>query len=306
MLTRAIPFPRLPRLLDKWLKDPPPHWAVEFSAQGIVRASTGLAPDLRWQPLADGVLAPSPVEANFRQYDAALQAVRGLALELPHGRTPECAVLLPDYSVRVSVLEFEEFPSSADEQEPLVRFRLKKIVPYDLESARLSFVAIPVAGGPTVVVASLCPLHILAEYESLLRQVGAHPGEITSSAVAALSLLPAEGIQVLAKWSGAVATVAVLQVGVPRLFRTVEMLALSWEELLGLLHPTFATVEDKLQGRADGLFLCGMEAEGGELASALHREFGVPVSVLASPWGQPSATNAGALGYLAGAREVFA
>lgn len=90
------------------------------------------------------------------------------------------------------------------------------------------------------------------------------------------------------------------------MFRTVEMLALSWEELLGLLHPTFATVEDKLQGHADGLFLCGMEAEGGELASALLREFGVPVVALGSPWGQPSANNAGALGYLAGAREAFA
>jgi type IV pilus assembly protein PilM len=306
MLTRAIPLPRLPRFVDGWLKDPPPHWVLEFSAGAIVRASTGDAPELRWQGLGDGVLTPSPVEANFKQYDAALEAVRGLSLEVPHGRTPECALLLPDYSVRVSVLEFEEFPAGADEQEPLVRFRLKKIVPYDLDSARLSFVVIPVAGGPTVVVASLCPLHILAEYESLLLQVGAHPGEVSSSAVAALSLLPSEGISVLTKWSGAVATVAVVQAGVPRLFRTVEMLTLSWEELLGLLHPTFATVEDKLRGHVDRLLVCGKEAESGELGNALAREFGVNVTELASPFGKPTATNAGALGYLAGAREAYA
>ncbi len=306
MLTRAIAMPRLPRFLDRWLQDPPPHWVLEFSAQGILLASTAEPPDPRWQPIADGVLTPSPVEANFKEYDAALDAVRSLPLALPHGRKPECALILPDYSVRVSVLDFEEFPSSMEEQEPLVRFRLRKIVPYDLDSARLSFSAKPLDGGSTVVVAIMCPLHVLAEYESLLLQVGAHPGEVSSSAVAALALLPADGISVMVKWSGAVATVAVVQTGVLRLFRTVEMLALSWEELLGLLHPTFATVEDKLLARADRLLVCGMDAERGDLMGALTQEFAVPVSQLQSAYGAPTSSNAGALGYLAAIREIHA
>lgn len=127
---------------------------------------------------------------------------------------------------------------------------------------------------------------------------------MTSSALAALSLLPDEGISVMAKWSGNVATVAVSQQGILRLFRTVEMLALSWEELLGLLHPTFATVEDKLQDRANRLLVCGMDAEIGDLMAALENEFGLPVAPLQSPYGNPSAVNAGALGYLRSIREL--
>ncbi|MCW5963402.1 MAG: hypothetical protein KIT83_05140 [Bryobacterales bacterium] len=306
MLTQSLHMPRLPRFLERWLKDPPPQWELEFSAQGILRASTGEPPEPRWQPLPPGVLVPSPVENNFKDYDAALEALRAIPLTLPQGREPQCALILPDYSVRVSVLDFEEFPSRPEDQEPLVRFRLRKIVPYDLESARLSFETSPLPGGGYTAVATMCPLHVLAEYESLLRQVGCHPGYVTSSALAALSLLPDEGISVMAKWSGNVATVAVSQQGILRHFRTVEMLALSWEELLGLLHPTFATVEDKLLARADRLLVCGMDAETGDLMAALEKEFGVPVTPLASPYGNPSAVNAGALGYLRSIRELGA
>ncbi len=304
MLTQALQMPRLPRMLERWLQDPPPQWVLEFSAQGILYASTGEPPLPRWQPLPAGVLAPSPVESNFKNYDAALEALRAVPLSLPGGREPQCALVLPDYSVRVSVLDFEEFPARAEEQDPLVRFRLRKIVPYDLDSARLSFTSFPLPEGGFAVVAAMCPLHVLAEYESLLRQMGSHPGFVTSSALAALSLLPDDGISVMAKWSGKVATVAVLQRGILRLFRTVEMLALSWEELLGLLHPTLATVEDRLMTRADRLLVCGMDAESGDLMAALEREFGVPVAQLASPYGAPTAVNAGALGYLSGLREM--
>lgn len=306
MLTSALAMPRLPRFLERWLQDPPPHWVIEFSAQGILRTSTGEPPEAKWQPLPAGALMPSPVEANVRNFDAVLATLRQLPLAVPHGRDPQCALLLPDYSVRVSVLDFEEFPSRAEEQDPLVRFRLRKIVPYDLDSARLSFAATALPTGGYAVVASICPIHVLAEYESLLRQQNCHPGFVTSSALVAASLLPDEGVSVLAKWSGNVATVAVGQQGILRVFRTVEMAAISWEELLGLLHPTFAMVEDKLQSRADRLFLCGVEADSGDLPAALEREFQVPVLPLPSPYGRAGTTNAGTLGYLRSIREGIA
>lgn len=176
MLTQALHMPRLPRFLERWLTDPPPQWVLEFSSQGILRASTGEPPEPRWQPLPPGVLAPSPVESNCKDYDAALEALRALPLTLPHGREAQCALILPDYSVRVSVLDFEEFPSRAEEQEPLVRFRLRKIVPYDLESARLSFEASPLPGNGYAVVAAMCPLQVLAEYESCCGRLAATPG----------------------------------------------------------------------------------------------------------------------------------
>lgn len=301
MLTQNLP---MPRFLDRWLQDPPPQWVVEFSGEGIVCASTGEPPEPQWQPLPANSLVPSPIESNFRDYDEIAKSVAALPMARAQGRDPQCALILPDYSVRVSVLDFEEFPSTPDEQDPLVRFRLRKIVPYDLESARLSFQVMPAAEGGFAVVASICPIHVLAEYESVLRQIRCHSGFVTSSALAALSLIPDDGISVLAKWSGNVATVAVCQQGSLRLFRTVETVALSWEELLSLLHPTFAMVEDKLLSKVGRLYLCGIDADSGELASALGKEFEIPVEPLTSPYGAPTATNAGAYGYLHGVKEL--
>jgi hypothetical protein len=147
---------------------------------------------------------------------------------------------------------------------------------------------------------------VLAEYESCLRQVGCKPGFVTSSALAAVALLPEKEVCVLAKWSGNVASVAVMQQGVPRLFRTVEVPSLSWDELLGLLHPTFATIEDRFLAKAEHLFLCGSEMHSADLAPSLEREFGVPTEALQSPFGSPQVNSAGALGYVAGIREYSA
>ena len=49
------------------------------------------------------------------------------------------AVILPDYAARVSVLDFDSFPSSPEEQLSLVRFRVKKTIPFDIDSAAVSY-----------------------------------------------------------------------------------------------------------------------------------------------------------------------
>src|ERR1044072_7912060 len=49
------------------------------------------------------------------------------------------ALIIPDYCTRISVLDFDDFPKDAKEQLALVRFRMKKAVPYDVESAAVSY-----------------------------------------------------------------------------------------------------------------------------------------------------------------------
>lgn len=306
MLTEPIRMPKLPRFLDRWLQDPPPHWVVEFSAAGIVRATTAEPFEMRSALLPENALEPSPVDANFRNLGQIQEAFRTLPMALPNGRPPQCALVLPDYSARVSVLDFDEFPASTDEQEPLVRFRLRKIVPYDLDSAQLSFQAQRLANGSFAVVTAVCPIPVLAEYETLLRQDRCHPGLVTSSTLALLPLMPSEGISVLAKQSGHVVTVAVCQGSTLRMVRTVEMIEVSWDEVLGLLHPTFAMVEDTMGEAPSSLMLCGFDADTEALTEALHKEFKVPVAPLQSPLGKPTALNAGVLGYLHGIREAVA
>jgi type IV pilus assembly protein PilM len=47
--------------------------------------------------------------------------------------------ILPDTSVRVVLLDFETLPAKRDEAEAVVRFRLKKSLPFDPADARISY-----------------------------------------------------------------------------------------------------------------------------------------------------------------------
>ena len=55
-------------------------------------------------------------------------------------------MILPDYAARVTVLDFDAFPSVAEEQASLVRFRVKKTIPFDIDSAAVSYFPQTVAG----------------------------------------------------------------------------------------------------------------------------------------------------------------
>ena len=64
-----------------------------------------------------------------------------------------------------------------------MRFRVKKTVPFDIESAAVSYWVQPAAGskGKVEVVAVTVALEILARYEALFRNAGFQPGEVTTS-----------------------------------------------------------------------------------------------------------------------------
>lgn len=318
MLTHPLRMPKLPAFLERWIADPPPAWVVEFSEEGIFRVATSAPADARFEALPEGALVASPVENNLRDYERIRLALQSIPMHeagkggaARKGRDSQAAVLLPDYSVRTSILDFEDFPARQEEQDPLVRFRLRKIVPYDLETAQVAFESFPKrnaengqAGGVTVV-ATTCPLHVLAEYESLLREQRCHAGFVSSSALASLSLLPADEVSLLAKRSGNVMTAAITQYGILRLMRTVELPDVSWEELLNLLQPMLAMAEDQLGAGAARIWLCGFREDAAALARGLEKEFAIPAQELTSRFGTPHAHSAGALGYIQGLGEAL-
>ncbi len=47
--------------------------------------------------------------------------------------------VVPDTAVRVFVLDFDSLPARASEAIPVLRFRLRKMVPFDVEHAGLSY-----------------------------------------------------------------------------------------------------------------------------------------------------------------------
>lgn len=281
-----IPFARL-------LQDAPPAHAVEVSEAGIAFWNSG---QIGFRPFEEGVLTVSPARDNLQKPES-FSAHIGSLLPRSSKRRP-IALILPDFSARVQVLDFDAFPSNAEEQLSLIKFRVKKTVPFDTDSAVVSYHAQPV-NKRFDVVAAIMALEIVARYEAPLRRVNYQPGLVTTSSLAALNLVPATGLNILAKLSGRVLTVLVQEGSRLRLVRTVELETVSLDEIAAVLHPTLAFIEDEMAARPERILWLGPA----DAAADLARELQIPCEPLQSRFGTPTEHNAGLLGFLQGATQ---
>src|SRR3954451_14701395 len=162
-------------MLDKLksiLQDPPPAMAFEISEAGIAAARIGVRAEVEFLPLKPGTLTVSPLKENVQDPDEFVMAVRSLAGTQVARKRKDVALILPDFSARISVLDFDTFPKDPKEQASLVRFRLKRSVPFDVESAAMSYWAQNAGQKKVEVLAVVAPLEIVARYESPFRTLG--------------------------------------------------------------------------------------------------------------------------------------
>jgi len=280
------------------LLDPPPAMAFEITEAGIAAARIGDRAELEFQPLKPGTLAVSPLKENVVDADEFSRVVRAFAATQAARKRRDVALILPDFSARIAVLDFDNFPADPKEQSALIRFRLKRSVPFDVESAALSYVQQTAGHKKIDVVVVMVPLEIVSRYEAPFRAAGMNPGLVTTSSIAALELAPEAGISVIAKMTGHVLTVLVREKSALRLVRCLELPTVELSDIIGVLLPTFVYVEDNLGGRAEKLLLCGFGADTAEAERRFQEELGVEVEPLRSPLATPGENNAGLLGYL--------
>jgi type IV pilus assembly protein PilM len=293
--------------IRRLVTEPPPAYLFEVSPLGIAYGSDG---NTGFRPLPEGVLSVSPLNDNITQSDAFLAEVAE-AFPASNGSAAKhrpAAVILPDYASRLQVLDFDTFPAKPEEQQALVRFRMKKTVPFDIETAAVNFYAQPAAGDAkkTEVVAALMSYEILGRYEAIFREAGYQPGVVTTSSLAALNLIRSNELALVAKLSGKTLTMLVLDGGRLRMARCLEPENLSEEDVLAAIYPTLAYMEDVFagkssKGRPQRIWLCGFGPDSAELAQRWTDELKVPVEVLTSRYGTPGPHNAGMLGFMEGA-----
>ena len=281
--------------LKSALQDPPPAMAFEISEAGISAARIGSRAELDFAPLPAGALAVSPLRENVIDEDAFWQTVRSL---VSSPKRKEAALILPDFCTRIAVLDFDSFPSEPKEQASLIRFRLKRSLPFDAESAALSYFAQPALRKHIDVVAVLTPQDIVARYEAPFRAAGLNPGLITTSSMAALELAAESGLSIVAKITGRVITILAREKSTLKLVRCLEIPSSGLEDVAAVLAPTLVYVEDNLGGRAERMILCGFGSQSEEAQRRFEPEFGIAVEIMRSPLGVPGENNAGLLGYL--------
>lgn len=284
------------------LQDPPPTHAFELSEEGLAYAPVAEPALGKFSRFEPGVLLVSPLHDNVQQAQTLMDHIQSLAPANGH-RKRRAALIVPDYCARVAVLDFDTFPTDPEEQQALVRFRLKKSVPFEVESAMVSYAEQSRTAGPNKdakieILAAVMSSDIVQQYEAPFRATGFHPGLVTTSSLAALNLLADQGISLLVKLSGRVLSVLVLRDNAVHLARCIEMEGERLDDVEGVLHPTIAYVEDELKARPKHIWLAGFGSDLEQVAARWQSEWGVAVEGVRSRFGAPGRSNTGLLGYL--------
>ncbi len=281
--------------------DPPAEYVFELSQGGLAWARTADPSKVEWSPLAEGAIEVGPLTDNVRRPDELLKVVRAVAPPLPNRRR-RAALLLPDYAARVTVLDFDTFPGDPHEQAQLARFRIKRVVPFDIESAVVSCHPAPRPGERKVdVTVAAVNLEIATHYEAPFRAAGYHCGFVSISALAALSLAGGatqHGAAIVAKRSGMVLATALIKQNHLRMFRCVELPEMNGDAVIDFLAPTFAFAEDELGERPRTLLLSGFGQVDESIKACWSEQLGAPVEMLRSRFGAPGPANTGLFGYL--------
>jgi len=281
-------------LLTSILRDPPPALAFEVSEAGLAIAPLRPRGAMAFHPLKPGTLSVSPLHDNVLSAEDLAFAVKTAAGPNGTRKRRDIALIIPDFATRLAVLDFDEFPSDRAEQLSLIRFRVKKSVPFDVDSAAVSYFPQHAGGKKYDVLVAVAPVEIVSRYEAAFRSAGLNPGLVTTSSLAFLELINERGMAVVAKRNGKALTVLVLDKGRVRLVRCLE----TGPEISGEIYPTLIYIEDQFGQRAEKLLLAGFGDQTEQTRAQLAAELEIEVEPVRTTHGLAGEHDAGLLGYL--------
>ena len=273
--------------LARWMDATPhPPLAFEISQDRVAGARftrSGSVHGYSVEELPKGAIVPSAIEANVVNTAAVSAAVASICKALGAGNE-DAALLLPDPVIRVFVQHFDEFPRGAQEAIPMLRWKLKKSVPFEVDETLLSFMRQAPREEGVDVVTAIARLRIVKEYEAVLESASLRPGVVLSSSLAAISLLDDQKPALLARVSGTSLTTAIVRDGVLAGYRCTELPAhvenLTAQMLLEEVYPVAAYYQDTWREGIESVLVAGLGSRLQDFVSPMEEEFKCPVRSL--------------------------
>lgn len=215
-----------------------------------------------FMPLRDSISAglTSPI---FSNRDAVLTALKS-ALDAVDAKARDWTVVLPDACTRIHLLDFDTLPAKPQEVLPLVRFRLRKLVPFDVDTAAVSYQLLKPAGtasnaSPVWVVAAAMPAEVRTEIEALVRSAEREPGILLPAPLAALAALPESGSHLLVHTGTQSMTTAITRNGELLLYHPTEHTEVELGEMAQAVLVAAAYFEDTLHTPLQEVWVAGLE-----------------------------------------------
>lgn len=230
--------------------------------------------------LGPGCVLPDLTETNLREHAAVVRALRE-SLSNVGARSRDVIAVLPDAAVRVVLLDFETLPQNREEADSVVRFRLRKSLPFDVDKAKLSYQA-QVTGSGVRLVAAVALNSVIEDYEAAFLEAGFSPGVVLPSMLAALGGAPADRPTLVVKVDANTTSIAILDGQQLLLFRTLENtrgMTISGEQLAEDVYPSVVFFQDTYNTSIQQIFLAGI-ANIADAEPALHSQTGAQVTEL--------------------------
>jgi hypothetical protein len=172
--------------------------------------------------LAPEVLRPSLTQPNIADPEAFRTGLRSAIERAGVLGGARIALVLPDPVARVALIPAAELGAGrASELDEVVRFRLRKSLPFEVRDARIAHVRSARAEDPLLAVAAMGS--IVDAYEEVCRSLGLEPGLVELSGLALCRSAfgaGSSGDRLLVNWDEGYATLLLVREGWPVLART--------------------------------------------------------------------------------------
>jgi type IV pilus assembly protein PilM len=211
-------------------------------AQAVVAAHAS-------EPLPQGALVPALVGANVHDRATVVGALNVVLERI--GRPRRIGLVVPDVIARVSLLKFERVPPRAQDLDQLVRWQVKKGLPFPIEDAQVSYVRAMRADDGHEFLVSLARRDVVLEYEGLCAEAGAHAGIVDLATLNVINAVLAGTGAPTADWllvniADGYTSIALLRGASLIFFR--NRAADTEGTLTDLVHQTAMYYEDRLTG----------------------------------------------------------
>jgi len=226
------------------------------------------------EPLPAGLVRPAPTAENLADPAAVQQALQQVVGAVADGQR-RCVLLVPDLAARVALLEFDQWPARPAEADALLRWRLKKDLPFDVAQAVLSFQLQPGRGASHEVLAVVCVRSLVRQYEGCAEALGLHPGWVTLSTLAALGCVEAGGgaARLLVKRDHGSLSLAIVHGENVRLFRSLPLAGVAGlpedQALFEKIYPAVVYFQDQWGQPVTDVDLAGLK----DAEAALRKKF---------------------------------
>jgi type IV pilus assembly protein PilM len=230
------------------LKPQAPLWACELTLSQVILAGVKSGR----KQIAAKVVSDVP---PGKKVEGARTVVRDL-IDHAGFKGSEIAVIVPDETARIAFLTAETPSKTAEEQRTFIRWKLKKTIPFDVDTAQVAYRILGPhrSGGGVDILVALSPRSVIEEYEALFNSLDIHAGLVVPSTLAVLNLFNVPAADTLfVKVAPDCITTTVFQNRRVQFYRRVTETS-----LYNAVHPTILYHQDKLNGKAiEHLCVCG-------------------------------------------------